>query len=123
MFGEDTAATIGYRSTDAAGNVETAKEIVLKLDQTAPTVTAPVHDGDVFADDQAIVPEIVTRIRVPAWMRAKTTVTLDGVRLQPGDPVALSGLTLGAHVLVATASDDAGNAGHLDGSFPNDRNH
>ncbi|NBD22993.1 endo-beta-N-acetylglucosaminidase [Paenibacillus sp. T1] len=112
-LGEDTAATIGYRSTDAAGNVESIKEIAMKLDMTAPSVTASVRDGEVFADDQAIVPEIVVSDTGSGVDASKTTVWLDGVRLQPGESVELRALTLGPHVLSSEASDNAGNAGKL----------
>ncbi|WP_258171242.1 discoidin domain-containing protein [Paenibacillus sp. R14(2021)] len=110
---EDAATTITYRSTDAAGNIETSKESHFKLDRTAPAVTASVYDGEVFTDDQAILPQIVVADAVSGVDASRTIVTLDGVQLQPGDAVELSGLTLGTHVLVVEASDNAGNAGTL----------
>ncbi|SFI98396.1 Glycosyl hydrolases family 16 [Paenibacillus sp. UNC496MF] len=110
---EDASTTIRYRSTDAAGNLEAAKESLIQLDMTAPAVTASVHDGEAFTDDQTIKPEIVVSDAVSGVDASKTVVTLDGARLQSGETVELSGLALGTHVLVAEASDNAGNAGTL----------
>ena len=37
----DGTHTIEYRSTDKAGNAETAKSVTVKLDATAPATAAP----------------------------------------------------------------------------------
>ncbi|AZN42923.1 endo-beta-N-acetylglucosaminidase [Paenibacillus albus] len=107
---EDAATTILYRSTDAAGNIETAQESLIQLDVTGPTVTSSINEGDVFTDSQTINPQIVVVDTGSGVDTSKTTITLDGERLQSGDKLALSGLTLDNHVLVVEASDNAGNA-------------
>lgn len=112
-LGEDAAARILYRSTDAAGNVEAARESLIRLDATAPAITASVHDGDVFTDDQIIMPQIAVTDTGSGADADNAIITLDGVRLQPGAAVDLSGLTLGTHVLAVEAGDRAGNAGTL----------
>ncbi|WP_336773541.1 endo-beta-N-acetylglucosaminidase [Paenibacillus sp. MMO-58] len=108
---EDTATTIIYRSTDAAGNIETAKESLIKLDMTAPAVTVSINDGEAFTDDQVIIPQIVVADAGSGVDADKTIITLDGVQLQPGEALELSRLKLGTHVLVVEASDNAGNTG------------
>ncbi|WP_227872085.1 endo-beta-N-acetylglucosaminidase [Paenibacillus albus] len=107
---EDAATIILYRSTDAAGNIETAQESLIQLDVTGPTVTSSINEGDVFTDSQTINPQIVVVDTGSGVDTSKTTITLDGERLQSGDKLARSGLTLDNHVLVVEASDNAGNA-------------
>jgi hypothetical protein len=54
----DGLHTVSYRSTDAAGNTETAKSVIVRIDTTGPTVGSSVPAG---------------------WSKAAVTVTLSPV--------------------------------------------
>ncbi|MBO4204719.1 ThuA domain-containing protein [Micromonospora echinofusca] len=97
-----------YRATDAAGNVETLKSAILKIDGTRPTViVAGLADGQLYGDSQDVR---VTFEAVDPTSGVQATVgTLDGQAYATGTLQAMYELTLGLHELTVTATDRAGN--------------
>lgn len=99
--------TVAYRSTDAAGNVETQKAVTVSIDGTAPTLTVSgVADGQGYGDSLTLALDWTASD--PASGVASLTATLDGNPVATGD-LALRTLSLGVHTLVVTAKDKAGN--------------
>ncbi|WP_091556280.1 ThuA domain-containing protein [Micromonospora pattaloongensis] len=97
-----------YRATDGAGNVETLKSAVLKIDGVKPTViVSGLADGQLYGDSSDV------RIRYEAvdpTSGVKSVVgTLDGKPYQSNTLQAMHELTLGLHELTVTATDKAGN--------------
>jgi hypothetical protein len=104
--GNEGTTTLWYRSTDHAGNTETAKSLDLKIDQTAPviTVTAPVSSGYLQSDTLTIgftATDAVSGI-------GAVTALLDGTAAADGQAVDLSGLAVGSHTFTVNAADTAG---------------
>ncbi|MFB6397123.1 ThuA domain-containing protein [Polymorphospora lycopeni] len=97
-----------YRATDAAGNVETLKSAIIKIDGTKPTViVAGLADGQLYGDSQDVR---VTFAAVDPTSGIEATVgKLDGVTYHSGTLQAMYELTLGMHELTVTATDKAGN--------------
>jgi hypothetical protein len=97
-----------YRATDAAGNVETLKSAVVRIDGTKPTLlVAGLADGQLYGDSQDVR---VTFEAVDPTSGIEATVgTLDGQPYATGTLQALYELTLGLHELKVTATDRAGN--------------
>ncbi|MEV4760295.1 ThuA domain-containing protein [Micromonospora sp. NPDC049559] len=97
-----------YRATDTAGNVETLKSALLRIDGTNPTLlVSGLADGQLYGDSQDV--------RV-SWQAADTTSgiastvgTLDGRAYANGTLQAMYELPLGLHELTVTATDKAGN--------------
>ncbi|MEO3816964.1 ThuA domain-containing protein [Plantactinospora sp. B24E8] len=98
-----------YRATDAAGNVETLKSAVLKIDGVKPTVlVSGLADGQLYGDSQDVR---VNWSAVDPTSGIKATVgTLDGRPYQPNTLQAMYELPLGLHELTVTATDRAGNS-------------
>jgi hypothetical protein len=102
-------STIGYFSTDAAGNVEAAKSLQVKLDKTAPEViltqsghaVADVTDADTLRFD-LISTDAHSGV-------ANQTLTLDGAVINSGQTIAAGSLALGAHTVQYSVVDAAGN--------------
>ncbi|MFC5290538.1 ThuA domain-containing protein [Actinokineospora guangxiensis] len=95
---------VQYRSTDAAGNVEAAKTLDVKVDATAP-LTEAVFDSDWNNADVAVV---LTASDAGSGVGA-TEWSLDGGPWTPyTGPVAVSGD--GEHALLYRSRDKAGNA-------------
>ena len=100
-------STVQFRSTDAAGNVETAKSVDVKIDSVAPSTNvnqtpsgSGPHVGNVSLTFTAA--DATSGI-------AGTSYTVDGGSPQAyaGTPVVLS--TVGIHTVTYWSSDNAGN--------------
>ncbi|XEC93010.1 LamG-like jellyroll fold domain-containing protein [Paenibacillus tarimensis] len=109
VIAQDGKYTMSYRSTDIAGNVETDKSISFDQDTTAPTITVTGLVYGTYDDSIDITPIIALDDNLSGVDNSKTTVTLDGYAIQPGETIPLVTLPLGSHTLVVTASDMAGN--------------
>ncbi|WP_425556788.1 ThuA domain-containing protein [Dactylosporangium darangshiense] len=98
-----------YKATDAAGNVETLKSAILKIDATAPTViVAGLADGQLYGDSQDVR---VTWQAIDPTSGVKSVVgKLDGGAYQTGTLQAMYELDLGMHQLSVVGTDNAGNA-------------
>ncbi|NOU85992.1 hypothetical protein GC102_09410 [Paenibacillus sp. LMG 31460] len=108
---QDSKYTLSYRSTDIAGNVETAKTISFNLDTIAPTITISEVVYGTFNDSGSITPVISLVDNLSGFDNTKTTVMLDANTLQQGATIPLYKLQLGLHTLVVSTSDLAGNQG------------
>ncbi|WP_322786261.1 ThuA domain-containing protein [Catelliglobosispora koreensis] len=97
-----------YRSTDGAGNVETLKSAILKIDGVKPTViVSGLADGQLYGDSQDV--RVTFQAVDPLSGVASTVATLDGASYASGTLQAMFELDLGLHELVVTATDKAGN--------------
>jgi regulation of enolase protein 1 (concanavalin A-like superfamily) len=98
-----------YRATDTAGNVETLKSAIIKIDGTKPTLlVSGLADGQLYGDSQDV--RISWQAVDPTSGVETTTGTLDGRSYASGSLVALYELPLGLHELTVTATDRAGNS-------------
>ncbi len=97
-----------YRATDTAGNVETLKSAIVKIDGTKPTVIiGGLADGQLYGDSQDVR---VTYQAVDPTSGLKSVVgTLDGAAYPANKLQAMFELPLGLHELTVTATDKAGN--------------
>ncbi|MEV7629938.1 ThuA domain-containing protein [Actinoplanes sp. NPDC089786] len=97
-----------YRATDKAGNAETLKSAIVRIDGAKPTLlVSGVADGQLYGDSQDV--RISWQAVDPASGIATTSATLDGRAYTNGALLALYELPLGLHELTATATDKAGN--------------
>jgi hypothetical protein len=101
---------MSYRSTDRAGNVETAKTLSINLDTMAPSiaVSAPIANG-AYEDADDLTPQWTASDLVSGVDDGKTIVTLDGQSVAAGMKIPLYTLPLGEHKLTVNATDLAGN--------------
>jgi hypothetical protein len=98
-----------YRATDVAGNVETLKSAVLRIDGVNPTViVSGLADGQLYGDSQDV--RVTFQAVDPTSGIASTVGELDGNPYASNTLQAMFELTLGLHVLEVTATDNAGNA-------------
>ncbi|GIF52353.1 glucose/arabinose dehydrogenase [Asanoa ferruginea] len=97
-----------YRATDTAGNVETLKSAIIKIDGVRPTVIiGGLADGQLYGDSQDVR---VTYQAVDPTSGLKSVVgTLDGAAYPANKLQAMFELPLGLHDLTVTATDKAGN--------------
>ncbi|MGO4495235.1 DNRLRE domain-containing protein [Paenibacillus sp. 2RAB27] len=98
-FVEDGTHTLLYRSTDAVGNVEQAKSVTLKIDQTSPVVQ--ISGVGTFTVDQNV------KITCSATDSVSGIVYSNCNGLLVDSPAYMLGL--GTHQVSATAEDAAGN--------------
>ncbi|RJK94774.1 ThuA domain-containing protein [Vallicoccus soli] len=112
----DGTTVVRFRATDAAGNTSPVGRVQVRIDATAPGLEVTgLAAGGSYGDSLDLT---------PAW-RAVDAVSgagtvsarLDGARLQPGAALELHRLTLGAHLLVVTGTDAAGNEATLEVPF------
>ncbi len=97
-----------YKATDAAGNVETLKSAIVKIDGARPTVmVSGLADGQLYGDSQDV--RVTFQAVDPLSGIAGTIGKLDGVDYRSGTLQAMFELDLGLHELVVTATDRAGN--------------
>ncbi|MEV4345024.1 ThuA domain-containing protein [Actinoplanes sp. NPDC049596] len=97
-----------YRATDKAGNAETLKSAILRIDGSKPTLlVAGVAHGQLYGDSQDV--RISWQAVDPSSGIQSTSATLNGLAYTNGSLLALYELPLGLHDLTATATDKAGN--------------
>ncbi|MEW1587773.1 ThuA domain-containing protein [Micromonospora vinacea] len=97
-----------YRSTDKAGNAETLKSAILKIDGTKPTLlVSGLADGQLYGDSQDV--RVSWQAVDPTSGIATVVGTLDGQAYASGTLQAMYDLSLGLHELTVTATDKAGN--------------
>jgi regulation of enolase protein 1 (concanavalin A-like superfamily) len=105
-----------YRATDTAGNVETLKSAILKIDGTKPTViVSGLADGQLYGDSQDV--RVTFQAVDPTSGIQATIGMLDGKPYNTGTLQAMYELTLGLHELIVTATDKAGNQTTTDVRF------
>lgn len=100
-----------FRSTDAAGNVETAQTADVFIDRTAPAVTlfmngTPVVSGMSVEDNQSILLTLQANDGMSGV--AQWTVLVDGAAYTEGTAIRWTGQP-GDHILKVTVRDQAGN--------------
>ncbi|GAB3881743.1 hypothetical protein GCM10029964_038320 [Kibdelosporangium lantanae] len=108
VSGDGTHA-VAYRSVDKAGNVETAKTLTVKVDGTAPTLTAATTPATPDGQNGWFVGAVSVALTAtdPTSGVAKTEFSVDnGPWTAYTDPVAIAD---GAHVVAYRATDAAGN--------------
>jgi cytochrome c len=97
-----------YRATDKAGNAETLKSAVLRIDGNSPTVlVSGLADGQLYGDSQDV--RVTFQAVDPTSGIQSLVGKLDGRPYQSGTVQVMYDLTLGLHELVVTATDKAGN--------------
>lgn len=102
------ATTVLYRATDNGGNVSETGSITVKIDKSGPTVEASgLTEGTNHGDSAR--PELAFGAADTVSGGATATAALDGQQVSAG-PLDLWRLPLGAHELVVTGKDTAGNA-------------
>ncbi|NOU90522.1 family 20 glycosylhydrolase [Paenibacillus sp. LMG 31460] len=112
----DGTYEVQYRSTDKVGNVEVAKSITVKVDQTAPTIAvsvngAPLSEGTGFQDSESITLELHASDTMSGV--ANQTITVDGnPYTDDGTSMHLAG-QLGTHMIQIAVTDQAGNVSQL----------
>ncbi|MEU8614092.1 DUF1349 domain-containing protein, partial [Actinoplanes sp. NPDC048791] len=98
-----------YRSRDKAGNAETLKSAVVRIDGTKPTLlVSGLANGQLYGDSQDI--RTSWQAVDPTSGIQTTTGTLNGRAYTSGSLQALYELPLGLHELTVTATDKAGNS-------------
>jgi regulation of enolase protein 1 (concanavalin A-like superfamily) len=98
-----------YRATDTAGNAETLKSAIVRIDGGKPSLlVSGVADGQLYGDSQDL--RISWQAADPVSGLATTVATLDGRPYTSGALQSLYELPLGLHELTATATDRAGNS-------------
>ncbi|TJY40669.1 hypothetical protein E5161_16060 [Cohnella pontilimi] len=111
VLSEDGIYELFYRSTDRAGNEESAKSLTVRIDQTPASFEltvngAPFADQAVFTDDKIISFEL-TAVDATSGAADKQ-MFLDGKPYTGGSAVDLAG-KLGKHELRVVVRDEAGN--------------
>ncbi|MEU8236323.1 ThuA domain-containing protein [Actinoplanes sp. NPDC048967] len=98
-----------YRARDKAGNAETLKSGVVRIDGTKPTLlVSGLANGQLYGDSQDI--RTSWQAVDPTSGIRTTTGTLNGRAYTSGSLQALYELPLGLHELTVTATDKAGNS-------------
>jgi cytochrome c len=97
-----------YRAVDKAGNAETLKSAVVRIDGDKPTVLiSGIADGQLYGDSQDV--RVTFQAVDPTSGIQSVVGKLDGKAYQSGTLQVMYDLTLGVHELVVTATDKAGN--------------
>ncbi len=98
-----------YRATDTAGNAETLKAAVVRIDGTKPTLlVSGIADGQLYGDSQDV--RVSWQAVDPTSGIATVVGQLDDRPYVSGTLQAMYELPLGLHELTVTATDKAGNA-------------
>lgn len=99
--------TVLYRATDNGGNVSETGRLTVKIDKSKPTVeVSGLTDGKSYGDSER--PELAFGAKDTVSGGATARATLDGAQVSAG-MLDLWRLPLGAHELVVTGTDAAGN--------------
>ncbi|MBQ1048836.1 ThuA domain-containing protein [Micromonospora sp. C51] len=97
-----------YRATDTAGNAETLKAAVVRIDGTKPTLlVSGIADGQLYGDSQDV--RVSWQAVDPTSGIASVVGRLDDRPYVSGTLQAMYELPLGLHELTVTATDKAGN--------------
>ncbi|GGC13513.1 PQQ-dependent sugar dehydrogenase [Cellulomonas carbonis] len=104
---EDGVHEVLYRAADNGGNVSEVGSVTVRIDTTAPEVTVTGVEDGVDAGSSATV-DVAFSAQDATSGVAELTATLDGEAVEPGT-LDLWTVALGEHVLVVTATDEAGN--------------
>ncbi len=112
----DGAHELLYRATDKAGNAETLKSAVVRIDGTKPTLlVSGIADGQLYGDSQDV--RVSWQAVDPTSGIAGVVGTLNGRPYANGTLQAMYELQLGLHELTVTATDKAGNASTVNVRF------
>ncbi|MGO4497396.1 endonuclease [Paenibacillus sp. 2RAB27] len=103
------STTLSYSSTDAAGNVEAAKSLQVKLDKTAPiaTLTESGHAVKDVTYGTSVTFNLVANDAISGVVTQ--SLTLDGQAITSGQTIAAGSLAVGAHTVAYLVTDAAGN--------------
>jgi regulation of enolase protein 1 (concanavalin A-like superfamily) len=104
----DGTHTVQVRASDTAGNVSEPKSVTVKIDKTAPatTVTGLAAGAELGVSKLATIGATATDALSGL---VGVTLTIDGQPLAAGGKIDGMLLGLGAHVVIARATDKAGN--------------
>ncbi len=105
-FPNDGNHSLLFRSTDSAGNVETAQTVAFKVDQTSPTVAYNGNAGTYRLVDQVTI--TCTANDTLSGVASSTCANITGPAYS---------FNSGVNTFAATATDNAGNAGNGTASF------
>jgi photosystem II stability/assembly factor-like uncharacterized protein len=116
LIAAEGTSSVTAESVDVAGNVEVpAAATVIRIDTAGPTVGIASPQAREYLQSRTIDVSISASDPV-SGVAGPATVTLDGAPFA-GSVIDLSTLTLGTHVLSASASDVAGNASQANVTF------
>ncbi|GAA3242769.1 lectin [Actinocorallia longicatena] len=105
-FSTEGVTTVQYRATDSAGNISPVKTITLKIDKTAPALTASGVPAGPLGDSGSVTPVFAG---TDATSGIDTvTATIGGKDVTSGTPFPLWQVGPGSHAYVVTATDKAG---------------
>jgi hypothetical protein len=90
VVSSEGATTVAYQAEDNAGNVETEKTLVVKIDKTPPTVTCAATPRTLWPPDHRLVPITVT-VKVTDGRSGPAGFTLASVTSNEADDAAGSG--------------------------------
>ncbi|MEC0231636.1 OmpL47-type beta-barrel domain-containing protein [Paenibacillus alba] len=109
--------TVGFFSTDAAGNAEAAQTLQIKLDKTAPTavLTESGHAVGNVTDANTLKFELAASDALSGV--AEQTLTLDGNAITSGQTIAAGSLAVGQHTVQYHVTDAAGNVTQASQAF------
>jgi hypothetical protein len=100
---------ITARTTDAAGNVETAPPTpVVRIDSSAPVVTITSPESRVYQHADSVLVSF-SAVDIPSGVQ-NVSAALDGGPVQNAQAISLLTLALGVHTFEVSASDVAGNS-------------
>jgi beta-propeller repeat-containing protein/FIMAH domain-containing protein len=102
--------TVTARALDMAGNVESpAKSTTVRIDTASPRVTASSPEARDYLHSEAVTLAVSATDALSGVAPGSVHLTLDGTDRAIGEAISPFGLSLGAHTMVASASDAAGN--------------
>jgi hypothetical protein len=104
--------TVAYHATDIAGNTESDKTLVIKIDKTPPTLTMPTLAPS-YAFDGIVTLNFSTSDGVSGV--GSSQATINGSTVTSGTTVTLT--KAGTNTFTLTATDEAGNTASQSKSF------
>jgi glucose/arabinose dehydrogenase len=105
-FSTEGTTTVLYRATDSAGNVSPVKTTTLKIDKTAPAVTASGVTAGPHGDSGSVTP-VFAGTDVTSGIDT-VQATIGGKAATSDTPFPLWQVGPGSHDFVVTATDKAG---------------